>query len=61
MGTKNQKIFSRQKIIVTLIERYSNKNQVSKNVAADKIKQHRKERKVSLLQLADKWKIFEAS
>jgi len=61
MGTKNQKIFSRQKIIVTLIERYSNKNQVSKNVAADKIKQHQKEKKMSLLQLADKWKIFEAS
>ncbi len=61
MGTKNQKIFSRQKIIVTLIERYSNKNQVSKNVAADKIEQHRKGKKMSLLQLADKWKIFEAS
>jgi len=38
--TKNQKIFSRQKNIVTLIERYSNKNQVSKNVAADKMEQH---------------------
>jgi hypothetical protein len=61
MDTKNQKIFSRRKIISTLIERYYNKNQVSKNVAADKIEQHQKEKKMSLLQLADKWKIFEAS
>jgi len=40
MDTKNQKIFSRRKIISTLIERYYNKNQVSKNVAADKMEQH---------------------
>jgi hypothetical protein len=48
MGTKNQKIFPRRKIIVTLIERYSNKNQVSKNAAADKIERHQKEKNVSL-------------
>jgi hypothetical protein len=33
---------------VTLIERYSDKNQLSKNVAADKIEQHRKEKNVSV-------------
>jgi hypothetical protein len=61
MGTQNQKIFSRRKIIVNLIYSYAQQKSVSVNVAAAIMEQKRIEKKYSLLQLADKWKQFQST
>jgi hypothetical protein len=59
MGTKNQKQYSRRKLIINMICRYASRKRLSKEAAAEIIEEKRIMNKLSLLQLADKWQSFE--
>jgi hypothetical protein len=53
-GSKNQKTYSRRKLIVELIAVYATKKRISKDAAAITIEEKRLQSNLSLLQLADK-------
>jgi hypothetical protein len=59
VGSQNQKMFSRRKIILSVIERYAERKRLSKDAAAWAIEEKRIEKKRSIVYIADNWKAFE--
>ena len=60
-GSQHQKAFSRRRIIIGLIERLADRKEISTDAAAWYIEERRLEKRLSLIQVADKWRHFESS
>lgn len=59
LGTKRQKIFSRRCQIIKMIKNTAERKRIQKQEAAMLIEEKRKEKKMSLINLADHWKTFD--
>jgi len=59
IGSKNQKTFSRRRLIMGLISRYATRRSITKEEAARFIETKRNTKKLSLIWLADHWDQFE--
>jgi len=59
VGSQIQKMFSRRRIIVSLIERYAQNKGLTIEAAAWLIEEKRLKKNISLMRLADTWKAFE--
>jgi len=56
----HQKIYSRRKMIIKLINNYSERKAISCSLASQVIEKKRLENRLSLLHVADNWKDFES-
>lgn len=61
MGSQNQKAFSRRRLIVGLIEHVAQRKAISTDAAACFIEERRLQKHLSIIQLADKWRVFEST
>ncbi len=59
VGSQIQKMFSRRRIILSLIERYAQNKGLTIEAAAWLIEEKRLKKNISLMRLADTWKAFE--
>ena len=60
IGNKEtEAVFSKEKI-VDLVYRFAERKRISKEATANVIEEKRLQHKISLFQLADQWKSFEA-